>query len=262
MKTNEQPITGVLHHNRAQENYQLRRYFSDKLSNLVEQYWLVNWDLGGEHIHTQKNLPDPNPHLFFDGTSLKLLGPVSKVYQYQMQSNGAITGVKFAIGALAELIQMPMTDLVDKELIPDSVLPVNSSKIIAQLQQVNTDEEAIEVLEANLSGLIIQSSEKRQIVENIFRQIKHNNDIHTVAELSSAVNLSTRTIQRYCQQYIGLSPKWLLRKYRLHQMLAQIEQGESDVISLVERRDYTDQAHLIKDMQQILGITPSQYLKQ
>lgn len=262
MKTNEQPITGVLHQSQAQRNYQLRRYFSDKLSTLVEQYWLVNWNLDSEHTHTQKNLPDPNPHLFFDGTRLKLLGPVSKVYEYQMQNSGGIVGVKLAIGALAEIINIPMSELVDKELQPNSILQLDSCKIILQLQQVSTDEEAVEVLENNLSHLNRALSDKRKVVENIFQQIKHNNRVHTVDELADEVNLSVRTIQRYCQQYIGLSPKWLLRKYRLHQMLTEIEQGNSDIMSLVERLDYTDQAHLIKDMTQMLGVTPKQYLKQ
>ncbi len=262
MRTNEQAITGVLHQSQAQKNYQLRRYFSDKLANLVEQYWLVNWQLDSEHTHTQKNLPDPNPHLFFDGTSLKLLGPVSKVYEYQMKNRGAIVGVKFAIGALAEVIDLPMTELIDQERQPDDLLQLDSSKVIAQLQQAKNDKQAVEILEASLAHLNFTLSDKQQFMQQLFHQIKHNDRINTVEQLASELNTSVRNIQRYCKQYIGLSPKWLLRKYRLHQMLEQIEQGNTDIMSLVARLDYTDQAHLIKDVKQMLGITPRQYIEQ
>ena len=117
MKSNDNKIAGILHHRKSAEQYHLRRYFPDAhLSDLIEQFWLVDWDLRGKRAHTQQNLPDPNFHLILDNRQVKLIGPVSKAYSYKMEGKGRILGVKFSLGALSTHLELSPSNYVDKEL--------------------------------------------------------------------------------------------------------------------------------------------------
>ena len=59
--------------------------------------------------------------------------------------------------------------------------------------------------------------------------------------------------------YVGLSPKWLIRKYRLHHALEMLENKQFSVAELAANLDYADQSHLIRDFNEFLNVTPKQY---
>ena len=95
----------------------------------------------------------------------------------------------------------------------------------------------------------------------MLEEIKHNEDINTVEQLASGFHCSVRTLQRSFQQYVGLSPKWLIRKYRLHQALTLLEDNEVTTTDLAARLEYTDQSHFIRDFKDMLGLTPHNYMR-
>jgi len=79
----------------------------------------------------------------------------------------------------------------------------------------------------------------------------------------SAFKLSKRTLQRLFQQYVGVSPKWVIKRYRLHEAVERLAAGnEVDWTRLDLDLEYFDQAHFIKDFKAIIGKTPSEYTKQ
>ena len=89
--------------------------------------------------------------------------------------------------------------------------------------------------------------------------IKNEKGIYRVEQLSERVNLSIRTLQRMFHSYVGVSPKWLIRKYRLHHLLKEFEEERVEITEAAALLDYTDQSHLIKDFSELIGITPKRY---
>ena len=103
----------------------------------------------------------------------------------------------------------------------------------------------------------VQGARVRQLVS----LIKQQSDITRVELLSERSNLSVQAIQRCFRQYLGVNPKWLIRKYRLHQALLLLEQQSVEIADLVESLGYTDQSHLIRDFKEFLGVTPAAYTR-
>ncbi|MDF2725313.1 MAG: AraC family transcriptional regulator, partial [Paenibacillus sp.] len=63
-------------------------------------------------------------------------------------------------------------------------------------------------------------------------------------------------------RYVGVSPKWVIQRYRLHEAAEQMERGEvADWAKLSLELGYYDQAHLIKAFKAIVGKSPEQYSK-
>lgn len=261
MERNYNKVSGVLNNKSEQRNYDLRRYYPEPdLKDLVEQFWFVSWSLGTGNSHNQQNLPDPNFHLVFEKGSTKLIGPVSKVYNYTMEKTGQILGVKFKLGALLPLLNKPLSDYVDKEVDAKLCFKIELDALLAVIAQDPSDETLLEHFQHYLTPLSNPSSRTQIQVQQQVELIKNDASITKVEHLAERTNTSVRTLQRNFLKYVGLNPKWLIRKYRLHRALDELEQNLVSIVDLVERLDYVDQSHLIKDFKEIVGITPAQYL--
>lgn len=260
LQSNHNPITGVLHPRQSAELYQLRRYLPDAaLAELIEQFWLVDWDLRGKAAHIQQNLPDPNFHLVINNGKATLLGPVSKSYSHEMQGKGQIIGVKFALGALAERLNFKPADFIDKQLEAEQVFNIDTSLLLSELSVANSDQQRVVILQSCFKPFAIVPSVQGARVRQLVSLIKQQSDITRVELLSERSNLSVQAIQRCFRQYLGVNPKWLIRKYRLHHALLLLDQQSVEIADLVEALGYTDQSHLIRDFKEFLGVTPTAY---
>jgi AraC-like DNA-binding protein len=60
--------------------------------------------------------------------------------------------------------------------------------------------------------------------------------------------------------YVGIGPKWVLQRYRLHEAVEQAQgQGTVDWARLALELGYYDQAHFVRDLRSLVGRTPAQY---
>lgn len=268
MKRINSNISGIFHQQLSNEYYNLRRYLPSKnLANLVELFWFVNWDLPNGVSHTQQNLPDPNFHLVVKNNSVKIITPISKKYTYTMKGNGEIIGVKFNIGALAKDLKFPAITYIDKELASTEFFNFEPSILLENLVNTNNDEDKTHILEAFLLPYCSPNNSKIKLKNlqrtiKLMKLIKNTPEITSVEKLSKLTNIPVRTIQRYFKEYIGFSPKWIIRKYRLHQALEELENSHACMADIVSKLGYTDQSHLIKDFKEIIGVNPTAYLSQ
>ncbi len=77
-------------------------------------------------------------------------------------------------------------------------------------------------------------------------------------DLARRSALGKRTLQRLFGEYIVVSPKWVIRRYRLHEAIERLRSGERlDYAQLALELGYFDQAHLINDFKFLLGYTPA-----
>ncbi|WP_258807048.1 helix-turn-helix transcriptional regulator [Pseudidiomarina sp. CB1] len=260
MQNNTSKITGVLHQQQSQQHYRLRRYFPDAcLADMIEQFWLVDWNLAESKTHTQQNLPDPNFHLVINDEGARIISPVSKVYAYEMKGEGKIIGVKFEIGALDELLDLPLASYVDKVIDASKVFDADVVAELSKLLNVNDDSAICQTLQASLKPFATPVSEAQSVVRHLVRLMKEDSSLCKVTELAEHSGHSPRMLQRYFRTYVGLSPKWLIRKYRLHQALEQLDSGHADILDIVAQLEYTDQSHLIRDFKDVVGVTPRGY---
>ena len=65
---------------------------------------------------------------------------------------------------------------------------------------------------------------------------------------------------RLFADYVGVSPKWVMRRARLHEAAERADSGEPvDWASLASDLGYADQAHLTRDFTVTIGVSPSRY---
>jgi AraC-like DNA-binding protein len=187
---------------------------------------------------------------------IKVMGPVSKKYRYSMAAKGKIIGVKFNLGVLTKQLPQDINLAVNNEFRLSEIFDFNLSK---QLVNNHDDQAIIQQLGHKLTPYVTQATPSLLQTQALVNLIKQDTQITKVAILAEITNTPIRSIQRLFKEYIGLAPKWLIRKYRLHQVLELLENQHVSLADLATQLDYSDQSHLIRDFKDFLNITPSQY---
>ena len=81
-----------------------------------------------------------------------------------------------------------------------------------------------------------------------------------VADVAAQHGISVRTLQRLFRDHVGVSPKWVLQRYRMHDAAERIAAGEApDLAELALELGYFDQAHFGNDFRRYVGIPPAAY---
>ena len=151
--------------------------------------------------------------------------------------------------------------LLDSQLDSFAVFGDGSDPLARGLALLEDDRQIVDTLSAFLQPFVLPAKPSLTRLNQLLELIRTDHTIHRVEQLAHSANLSVRSIQRLFAKFLGLTPKQLIRRYRLHQALQDLENGQVDILDVSNRLGYTDQAHLIKDFKAQTGKTPLKYLK-
>lgn len=120
--------------------------------------------------------------------------------------------------------------------------------------------EALEEIERQLRGLL-PVDELGLLVNELVYWVRQRPDIGRVAHLAAAFGLTERTLQRLVVQRVGMTPKWLLQRRRLHDAVERLKAGTLSLAEIANELGYADQAHFTQDFRTFTGMTPGLYLQ-
>jgi AraC-like DNA-binding protein len=86
-------------------------------------------------------------------------------------------------------------------------------------------------------------------------------EITTVEALRARAGLHLRELQRWFRDAVGVTPKWLIQRYRLHAALVRLEAEPAPLAGLAAQLGYADQAHFARDFKLLGGVAPSRYAR-
>jgi AraC-like DNA-binding protein len=98
--------------------------------------------------------------------------------------------------------------------------------------------------------------------EAIVERIAADPTLTRVDRLAADAGRSVRSLQRLFAVHVGVGPKWVIRRYRLREITARLEAGR-DVAwaALAADLGYADQAHLTRDVADLLGEPPMRHAR-
>jgi AraC-like DNA-binding protein len=107
-----------------------------------------------------------------------------------------------------------------------------------------------------------ERDENVALINRIVDRIIADRTITKVDDIVSRININKRTLQRLFRLYVGVSPKWIIRRYRLHEAAERMADGDVlDWPKMAVDLGYFDQAHFIRDFKAIVGSAPAEYAK-
>lgn len=81
-------------------------------------------------------------------------------------------------------------------------------------------------------------------------------------DLVARHQINKRTLQRAVAKYVGISPKWVIQRYRLREAAERLAADPSVAQSeLATDLGHSDRAHFIRDFKALVGASPANYAK-
>ena len=84
-----------------------------------------------------------------------------------------------------------------------------------------------------------------------------------VAQVEEKCGVGTRSLQRLFERYVGVSPKWVLSRYRMHDVVTDLDAGYGGSLAdLAAKYGWFDQAHFTREFTDLVGVPPGAYQRQ
>ena len=229
------------------------------LEPFVEHYWSVAWDLRGQAPVTRETLPHPSVHLVIEAGRSGLAGPSAARFSRTLEGEGRALGVKFLPGGFRPFWRGPVSRLADRVLGLEEAFGQEGLDLEAAVLRCEEDE-AVAEAEAFLLRRLPPADPQSLLARRIAARIQADPSLLRVEAVAEEAGLSVRALQRLFSDQVGVSPKWVIRRYRLHEAMARLESGEAcDFARLALDLGYADQAHFNRDFKAVLGRTPGGY---
>ena len=252
---------GVVDPATAQRKVRLARYEpAPDLAPFLDYHWIVEWDLRGQPDFVQRTLPYPVVNIVFDAELTAVFGVVSGSYEHRLTGANRGLGLRFRPGGFRGLLKRPLHTITDIHLPLSAVLPVDDAAAEHAVLSQPDDAGMIAVAESLLRPLLGEPDPKVDRLNAILALAERDPTLTRVDELAEHAGVGMRTLQAWFSDYVGVSPKWVIRRYRLHEAADQLAHGaELDLADLAQRLGYYDQAHLTRDFSRLVGKPPQAY---
>jgi AraC-like DNA-binding protein len=245
------PAEGRLRHARKSPTADLEPW--------VQHFWSVSWDLRGCDPFLQETLPHPNVHIIFDRDGAHVAGVHTARFSTTLEGTSRVFGIKFRPGGFRPFLRSPVGALANRTVPARQVFGAAAPQWGLAMQSLDAQiAAASDFLRDRLPAADSNVALATRLVEQILNA--EESEIRSVQELSRRSGISQRSLQRLFQEYVGASPKWVIRRYRLHELVERLKAG--DVVDGAQAAldlGYFDQAHLINDFRSIVGYSPARY---
>jgi AraC-like DNA-binding protein len=231
------------------------------LDAFVEHFWMVRWDLSGLAPQQRETLPHPSAHLLIERDASRIAGVTKGRFTRSLEGSGCVFGVKFKPAGFQPFLSAPMSTLTDQSCALSAVFGQDADTLEAAILAHDQVEGMIDVAAKFLSARLPPLDANVARINAIVYAIQNDRSITRAEELVLQHRLTLRTLQRLFNQYVGVSPKWVIQRYRLHEALEQLaENCIVDWPALALALGYFDQAHFIRDFKRMVGKSPTQYV--
>ncbi len=260
---------GIVDASGLMSRVRFRRHLpAEPLRPYLEHYWLIDWDL--PEPYTTHVVPHPCVHIVFQQYADRPpFGEVSGIgldlFSKKLEGRGRVCGMHFRPGGFRPFApERGVAEWTGRRLTLEDVF-ADTGALDGALEAVlePDDEHAREAaLDAFLLRLGPEPDPQADLAMALVDRIRTDRTIRRVSAFARAEGLSVRALQRLFAAYVGVGPKWIILRYRIHEALERAESEQAvDWAALAADLGYADQAHLVRDFTATVGVPPTAYTR-
>jgi AraC-like DNA-binding protein len=244
----------------------------EDLATWVEHLWTVTWALPPGATYRSQVLTHPAVHLAVEwgdqphrGIAMPaslLHGVVTRTFDIDLAGTGGVVGVRFRPGGFGAFTGSAVAQWTDRVVALRSVFGPAADELTTSVLVERSLAGQAERMHAFLARRIPDRVDRAyDELLGVVSVVLHDRSITTVAAMTAATGVSARTLQRLFRRYVGVGPKWVLQRFRLHDAVASIDAGEvEDLAALAVELGWYDQSHFSRDFADVVGVPPGRYL--
>jgi AraC-like DNA-binding protein len=253
---------GILNPRAVGEVFDLTRHTpAPELAFFLQQYWIITWDLRERPPHIQETLPYPCVNVAIERGYSGIFGVSRGKFARQLEQKGQVFGAKFRPGAFYPFLGRPVAQISDRVLPLTAVFGPEVTALEVAMLAEREREAMVALFEAFLRPRLPPEDPAIELVNQVIERIIADRGLIRVEDVAECAGLSNRHLQRLFSQYVGVSPKWVIRRARLHEAAEALAAGEADLASLALDLGYFDQPHFVRDFKAVIGVPPAEYAR-
>jgi AraC-like DNA-binding protein len=224
---------------------------------------MITWDLRGHAPHLAETLPHPNIHVVFEKDGSVVSGIQTRRFSRLLEGRSQVFGIKFKPGGFRPFLKSSVSSLADRTVPANRIFGKAVDALTSILASSRKESEKVSAANAFFRARLPEPDDNIRLAGHLVARILSEPDFKTVSDLSTRTGFSKRSLERLFREYVGASPKWVIRRYRLHELMEKFDsRTQPDWAQVALDLGYFDQAHLINDFKSIVGCTPTQYQSQ
>lgn len=266
---------GILDPGRMRQHTEFTRVEpTSALRGIVQWFWAVRWKLpaGGEFVqpvlsHPCANLsvgPRSSRGLDDDTIEATAVGVATTVDRRRLRGLGWNVAAKLEPGAFGAFLRTEAAQFTDRILPLGDVVDVDGGRLVRSMIDADGIQGRIVALADALTAVLeradphhLRTARETAALGSL---IERDRSLRSVAQLARSVDVGTRTIQRMFREHAGVSPLWMIRRYRLIDAADAARSGQPPSWSgLAADLGYADQSHLSRDFRAVVGMSPRRY---
>ena len=237
---------------------------SPDLTDLVRRHWVPVWHLPEGESSEQAVLQYPVCLIVVAHDYARFYGVQSGLSRTTLTGSGWAAGVMLQPGAGRLILGQDVSTVTDRHLDLSDVL---GGQVVRDVRAAMTDPEdpgcrraAAVVLEAAVRTFL-PLDEEGQLVNDLVDHVESTPSVRQVGQLCDEFGLSERALQRLTRRRLGLTPKWLIQRRRLHEASERLRVGPGDLAAIAHDLGYADQAHFTRDFRRVTAMTPGGFAR-
>lgn len=232
---------------------------SPALAQHVAHFWWVRWDV--ETPSKVSTLPHPCVHLLFEsGRPAVVQGVSEDRFERSLEGTGFVFGIKFRPAAFSALWPAAMRSLSNRSIPLAKVFGPPARAWERDVQRADSLEARITRSEEFLERRLPPLSTEVVLVRDLVERLERDHELCRVEQAAATVGLDVRALQRLFRLHVGVTPKWVLRRYRLHEAAERLTTTPTlSLARLAADLGYADQAHFTRDFTATVGRTPGSF---
>jgi AraC-like DNA-binding protein len=225
------------------------------------------WSLPEGETSVQRVLQYPVCLIVVSDAYALLVGPTSGLSTQELVGSGWALGTMLQPAAGLALAGGPVGALTDTAVPLEQAAGIDGAALGAAVRDAVDDDPddparqqaAVSAVEAALSGLL-PVDEEGELVNAIVEYVEGDTGVQRVGQVCDTFAITERTLQRLTARRIGLSPKWLVQRRRLHEAAERLTDADRpDLARVAADLGYADQAHFGRDFRTVTGLTPGEF---
>jgi AraC-like DNA-binding protein len=230
------------------------------LAAAIDRHWIVRWDLRGRDPHRSEVLTHPAVHLVLEPHGAFVYGVRRTLDVHLLSGRGYAVGTMFLPGGFAAFTERPIDELTDRVLELEEIFGDDGARLAEAAAALEDPREALAPLHDLLRARRRPVAPAARLVAAAVAQMREAAPGTLVSDIAARQAVSVRTLQRLFARYVGVGPKWVLQRYRLHEALEQLAgRPRPDYSRLAVDLGYFDHAHFIRDFRAVAGRSPAEY---
>ncbi|WP_028660734.1 helix-turn-helix domain-containing protein [Nocardioides insulae] len=250
----------------------LHRYAAPAdLTEVIRRFWVPVWSLPPGEVSVQRVLQYPVCQVVVGPSYARLVGPHTGLATQELRDSGWVVGAMLQPAAGEPLLGAPVAELRDTHRDLTMTRFPAADDVVARIRDLMAGDpesedrrrEAVAVIAEALRSLL-PVDEEGVLVNRIVEFVEEHDDVLRVDQLSERTGRSERSLQRLLARRVGLTPKWLIQRRRLHEVAGRLRAGAAtgrrgDLARVAAELGYTDQAHLSRDFRAVTGLSPGTF---